>query len=329
MGFDSKFYIAAEAEMNAIRLKNERTAATRNSEIRSKYPDIAALSDELGSTSAKLFMLISDRTGDISARLKELEHENLRIQRQIRASLIEHGYPENYLDPVYSCTECKDTGISNGRRCRCFMEKVKQAASDELNRTSPLTLCSFGEFNLTYYDDTVPTHLGVTARKIMEYNLSVCKKYADNFHLPYSSLLMRGKTGLGKTHLSLSIASEILKKGHSVIYGSAPDFFRRIEKEHFGNSTNDTNTLDMLIKTDLLVLDDVGAEFDSKFYISAMYNIINDRLNSSLPTIVNTNLDHDEIKNRYGERIYSRLATMEELVFAGNDVRIMKQQSVQ
>ena len=120
----------------------------------------------------------------------------------------------------------------------------------------------------------------------------------------------------------------MLAKGYSVIYGSAPDIFRRIEKEHFG-SQSDTDTLDMVIKADLLVLDDVGAEFESKFYASAMYNIINDRLNASLPTIVSTNLEHSELEKRYGERTYSRLSTMDELLFRGSDVRVRKYQENQ
>lgn len=323
MAFDNKYYSAAEAEMSSLRAENTRTLAAHENEIKTKHPEIAALSDALAGTSAKLFMLISDKSGDISTKLAQLEQENLSIQAQLKAALKKHGYEENYLEPIYSCKICKDTGIAYGKRCSCFMEKVKKAASDDLNKSSPLRLCNFKDFSLSYYDDTLIAGIGTTARKIMEYNLSVCRKYADDFHLPYKSLLMRGKTGLGKTHLSLSIASEVLAKGYSVIYGSAPDIFRRIEKEHFNNQS-DEETLDMVIKADLLVLDDVGAEFESKFYVSAMYNIINDRMNASLPTIVSTNLEHSELGKRYGERTYSRLSTMDELFFAGSDVRIKK-----
>ena len=115
-----------------------------------------------------------------------------------------------------------------------------------------------------------------------------------------------------------------MEKGYSVIYGSAPDLLRRIEKEHFGNAADDTDTLELLTTTDLLVLDDLGAEFESKFYVSAFYNIINDRMNRSLPTVISTNLDLAEMEKRYGERISSRISTMKMLMFVGSDVRFLK-----
>lgn len=329
MGFDNKYYTNAENELNEIRVKNTRIQSSREKEIFEKYPDIAAINRQLLSTAGRLFTLIADKNGDISEKLKSLESENLNLQRDLKAALKKNGYPEDYLDPVYNCTICKDKGIVNGKRCSCYMNMVKKAASDELNLTSPLHLSHFDEFDITLYDDNEQTKLGATARKIMTKNLSFCKEYAENFHLPYKSVLIRGKTGLGKTHLSLSIASSVLEKGYSVIYCSAPDIFRRIEREHFGIVQSDTDTLDMLIKTDLLVLDDLGAEFESKFYSSVLYNIINDRLNYSLPIIINTNLELSEIETRYGERISSRIATMDKPIFVGSDIRAIKKRRQQ
>ena len=324
MGFDNKYFTQAENELNEIRLRNYRLQGSRENEIYEKYADIAAINRRLLSTSGRLLMLIADKNGDISEKLESLKKENLSLQQDMKTALKKYGYPENYLDPIYSCPVCKDKGTVNGRRCSCFMNMVKKAAADDLNSTSPLKLSSFDEFDLSLYDDTEQTRLGATARKIMAKNLSVCREYAENFHIPYTSLLIRGRTGLGKTHLSLSIASVVLEKGYSVIYCSAPDIFRKLEREQFGNAQSDTDTLEMLIKTDLLVLDDLGAEFDSKFYRSALYNIINDRMNYSLPMIINTNYELAELEERYGERIYSRMATMDKPIFIGSDIRAIK-----
>ena len=73
-------------------------------------------------------------------------------------------------------------------------------------------------------------------------------------------IFMYGNTGLGKTHLSLAIAGVVAAKGYSVAYGTAQDLLRRIENEHFGRA-EDAGTLDTLLSSDLLVLDDLGAEF--------------------------------------------------------------------
>ena len=322
MGFDNKYYLAAENEINAIQQKNRRTESARLAEVREKFPDIAAILDTLTGTSSKLFLLIADNGNNIKQKLEDLETENVEAQAKLKKALISHGYPENYLDNIYDCKLCKDTGISDGKRCRCFTDKVRKAAAADINSYSALQLKTFDSFDLSYYDDKTVTPFGATARKIMEYNLNYCKEYADDFHLPYKSLVMRGKTGLGKTHLSLAIVSAVIEKGYNAIYGSAPDIFKMINQEYYGKTDGNTDTLGMMISADLLVLDDVGAEFDSQFYRSMLYTIVNDRTSASLPTVINTNLDHKEIEARYGERVYSRMSSMEELLFTGSDVRI-------
>ncbi|MBQ8614442.1 MAG: ATP-binding protein [Ruminiclostridium sp.] len=324
MSFDEKFYRTAENEINARRAGNERVLAANEREIKQKFPEIYALNRSLAGTTGKLFRLINEHKSkeEFEAAFAELEAENLRLQTQLRQSLVRMGYAPDYLDLHYSCSLCRDTGVYDGRRCECFMEAVKRAAAADLNRSSPLNLSDFSDFSLMYYDDKQITPMGATAREIMAENLDYCRNYAENFHLPCDGILMRGRTGLGKTHLSLSIAGVVINKGYSVIYGSAPDLFRKAEQEHFGRE--DGNTVPMLMDSDLLILDDIGAEFESKFYSSLFYNIINNRMNAAKPTIVSTNLEISELITRYGERTVSRLATMDELIFAGTDVRLQR-----
>lgn len=320
MGFDSRYFDEAESELEAVRMRNQRIAEMRIDEINEKCPDTAALRRELAGTSAKLIALITEKPENVHERIAELEKENLALQERMRVSLVKHGYPEDYLAPVYNCRICRDTGIVDDRRCSCFMDIVKKKAADHLNSVTPLKLCGFEDFSLAYYDDARPTDLGPTSRKIMAKNLEECKKYAEDFHIPYKSLLLRGKTGLGKTHLSLSIASEVINKGYSVIYGSVPDLMRRLDKEKFEGG----EVLDMLTTADLLILDDLGAEIDNRMYVSVLYTIINSRMNASLPMVINTNLTPAELERKYDERVSSRLYTIDELIFVGSDVRVMK-----
>ncbi len=324
MGFESKFYSAAETQLSLIKQRNANLLAQREREIAEKHPEIIAIQRKLGATTAGIISLIGSGVEEFEARVNEIEAENLSLQASLKAKLRSFGYPENYLDMPYSCGICKDTGINGNSRCSCYMDMVKKAAAEELNRSSPMKLSSFGEFSLNYYDDSRVTDLGVTAREVMEETLRVCKEYAEDFHIPYKNLFLHGKTGLGKTHLSLSIASAVLEKGYSVIYGSAADLFRKIEKEQFNRNYDGPDTLEALETADLLILDDVGAEFETKFYTSALYNILNNRMNASLPTIISSNLEEDEIKERYGERIMSRILTMTNLDFAGSDIRVIK-----
>ena len=106
----------------------------------------------------------------------------------------------------------------------------------------------------------------------------------------------------------------------------APAVFRTIKNDHFSRENSQHDTIDMLIHSDLLVLDDLGAEteLDAKINTSVLYNIINDRQNASLPTIINSNLDLCGLEERYGERIVSRISSMDTLLFAGKDIRSIK-----
>ena len=81
----------------------------------------------------------------------------------------------------------------------------------------------------------------------------------------------------------------------------------------------------MLESCDLLTLDDLGTEFGSAFYTSCLYNIINTRMLSRLPTVISTNLTQAQLQERYGDQIASRITgTFVPLVFAGRDIRQLK-----
>ena len=166
--------------------------------------------------------------------------------------------------------------------------------AEELNSNAQLTLSSFDSFKLSYYsgDDYF----------VMERILAFTRQYAANFKSDSESILMFGRTGLGKTHLSLAIANEVLAKGYGVIYDSIINILGRIENEKFSYS-HSTETLDLVMDTELLILDDLGTEYESKFYNSTIYNIINTRLNRGMPTIISTNMDFRQIAERYDERV--------------------------
>ena len=193
----------------------------------------------------------------------------------------------------------------------------------ELNNSSAMNLCSFDTFDLNFYPEDSESTIGVSVRRIMEANYKFCRDYADKFSLPCVGILMNGGTGLGKTHLSLAIGKEVIEKGYSVIYGSAPDLLKRIENEKFRGS-DEADTAQLLYECDLLIIDDLGAEFESKFNDSVIYNLLNTRMNAGKPVIASTNFQTSELQKRYGDRIASRLFTMEILTFYGNDIRLMK-----
>lgn len=316
---NKQIYSAAEEIVLDRRMKAQYTSAVRKAEVEAKIPEIAELNRYLSGISMRLMAIFSSGENP-EAGIEKEKKDNAAAQIMIEQQLVMHGYPKDYLEMPYTCKLCGDTGTYNGKRCECFKNIVKNLFVNQLNKKAQVNLSSFDTFRLAYYDKYQDAMRGV-------YNY--CVKYAENFNPASSgSILMYGKTGLGKTHLSLAIANEAIAKGYSVVYDSAVNFFRQIENEHFGRDTSGKDTLELILSADLLIMDDLGAEYDSKFYVSTLYNIVNTRINRSLPVIISTNLSTEQIEAKYDARITSRIfAEYDSLKFVGNDIRHIKKQN--
>ncbi|MBQ8767817.1 MAG: ATP-binding protein, partial [Clostridia bacterium] len=262
--------------------------------------------------------------------LNRIREKNKQLREERKNLLKALKLPEDYLDVKYTCEKCQDTGVvedydderrvSYGTKlCSCHNELLKKYASEKMSKMTPLELSSFEDFDLSYYPNK-----NINGENPYEEMTSVydnCRKYAEKFSTDSQSLYFYGRTGLGKTHLSLAIANEALKKGYNVLYGSVITFLNKIEREKFGK-TDSFETEDVLINADLLILDDLGAEFSTPFIVSAIYNIINSRIARNVPTIISSNLNLEELKARYPESVASRIiGTFTPVEFIGKDIR--------
>ena len=326
MAYSKEIYEKALTEIKMRRSAAERSAENRCKELYKQCPDLKYIDEKLSETGTMLVKAFSSAPEDAEKILKKLKNTNSKLNKEKRAILTAMGLPEDYLDVHYNCKKCGDTGfyeerddekgVSYGTKlCSCHIELLKKLAGEEMALQTPLELSSFADFDLSYYKDSKESF------EQMKYIFETCVKYSQNFDLDSPSLLFYGRTGLGKTHLSLSIANEIIKKGYNVIYGSVNNFFSKIEYEKF-NRGNDTYTLDLLCDADLLILDDLGMEFSTAFTNSVLYTVINTRICKNLPTVISTNLSPDELRDKYHESIVSRIVgTFETLEFLGRDVR--------
>ena len=316
----------AKRRIDRRRMNQQLALSARLEEIREKTPEVIEVRRKLAMTSAEVSKLILQKSTDIAAGIARIEEVNLDLQAREKKLLQEGGYPEDYLEMRYDCPLCKDTGFVDGRRCRCLQEEMQRLAVEDLNRSSPLQASRFEDFDLSFYPDQIDPKTGQNPRLVMARVLRYCQQYAEGFRPDSPGIFMFGATGLGKTHLSLAIAGVVAAKGYSVAYGSVQDLLRRIENEHFGRA-EDAGTLDTLLSADLLILDDLGTEFDSPFSRSTIYNILNNRISASKPLILSTNLLPEEIEGKYTPRIVSRLFTqLVQMRFIGRDVRQLRRQ---
>ncbi len=224
---------------------------------------------------------------------------------------------------TYNCDICKDSGRVSGKICECVKREAAAVIAEALSREMPLESCRFDNFDLSYYPDATDEK-NQNPRRRMTSILNLCRDYVSTFNPQTSkNLLFTGDSGLGKTHLTLSIVSGVIEKGYLPIYGSAENLFSAVEAERF--SGEGRGNYDALLNCDLLVIDDLGAEHATAFTKSVLYNFINTRILTGKPTVINTNLTMKQLEERYTPRVSSRLiGNYEGHRFIGRDIRQQK-----
>ena len=326
MGYSKDIYEAANRKLSLIRQENEAKSQQRREIFFMKYPRSGEIEKLLSSTAIKVAKSVL-RGANTKEQLTYLKEQNLKLQDELHQILKSQGLSDDYLDIKYSCKKCKDTGYIDGKMCTCLKKLLKQEAYNKVNSLSPLSLSTFDTFSLEYYPDTPIKEGYPSSYKRMCDIFNYVKRYAETFDKNSKSLLLQGATGLGKTHLSLAIANEVLNKGYGVIYGSVPNILSKLEKERFryNKAFEQDETEQYLNECDLLILDDLGTEFSTNFSNSMIYNIVNTRIMYSKPTIISTNLSMKELEKAYTERLVSRfMGNNIRLVFLGKDIRQQK-----
>lgn len=307
----------------ALRHRNEqahRALLNRRVKLYKEYPMLQELEDNLKTTGLRIAQVTFARKNNFKEGVESIIAQNQTDQLKIKQILTQAGYSEDYLSTPFTCKECNDSGYVLGIRCECFKKLLSEKRIEYFNSKSQFkdNYC-FEQFYLDYYIDPAD-------RNHMTNVFNNCVEYAMNFSSNSKNIIMMGGTGLGKTHLSFSIAKYIVERGFSSLHFSAPELFRILNDEFFGKGQAGVNTIDAIKEADLFILDDLGAEVDGKVVIPMLYNIIEARLNSGKPTIISTNLPLIAIEKKYNDKIASRLLAYLGLKFAGKDIRQIKLQ---
>lgn len=328
MAYSRRLHERVRAEIEERKLFAEHTAEENRKKLLEEHPEFQEIEAQLVNIGIEIIFAASIPDVHRERELEKIKKKNEALLEERAKLLKKYKLPENYLETHYTCPICCDRGtyeerddernVSYGfKYCECYKALLKKYAASDLNKITPLELSSFDEFDIGLYPDN---KTGDSPREAMGYVFNSCKSYAKSFDLDSVSLYFYGRTGLGKTHLSLAIANEVIKKGYNVIYGSVINFLNKMEKEKFGRA--DTDTESILVEADLLILDDLGAEFSTAYTNSALYNLLNSRICRGVPTIISSNLDLEEIKSRYPESIASRIiGTFSTVEFIGDDIR--------
>ena len=324
MAYDGKVLRQATLRFDEDKQRRQEQQRQRQQQVYQQCPELEGIQREIRGTMGEIIASALRRGTDPLPAIRVIRDKNLSLQRRRAELLAQLGYPEDYLSEKPRCPLCGDTGYRGGEICRCLKVYYVEEQRKELSKLLDLGSQSFDTFDTDWYSDQRAPGKTKSAREHMEWVYDTCVEYAHNFGKKPANLLLFGRPGLGKTHLSAAIAREVSGKGFSVVYDTAGHIFERFEAQKFGRDEAERD-VERVLNCDLLILDDLGTEMVTTFVQSALYQIINGRLLEKKSTIVSTNLMPEAIAQRYSGQIASRIEGEYQLLpFVGEDIRVLK-----
>lgn len=308
-------------------LRSRHRAEERRLEVLSAIPSLRELDERIRQIS--LEHARNTLSGEAGESSRSLQAQIDDITKEKEALLVSHGFPADYLKPVFACPDCQDTGYIDGARCHCFEKEIVNFLYSQSNLQDILEQENFTHFNLEYYpDDYMDESTAKTPRDNMRDILAAAHAFVDNFETGRDNLLLYGNTGVGKTFLTNCIAKELLDRSYTVVYLTSLKLFDILETYKFDRELSQAEknaTVSYILDSDLLIIDDLGTEMNNSFTSSQLYRCIDTRLNHGRSTVISTNLSFDDLREQYSERIFSRITSNYTLLkITGDDIRLKK-----
>lgn len=313
-------------EYERKRDNNVREQQIRKREAYEKVPAIEKIDEKIFETGLNMTKNILGNPQSYESNLKRAQAEMERLKMEKAYLLTEANIPLDYMDIVYDCDKCEDKGyLDSGEQCFCLKQNLVSRAYEMSNIEGMLERENFNTFDINVFSDESVPGEPLTAKENMSEIAGTAQNFCNNFELKNGeNLLFYGTTGLGKTFLSSCIAKEVIDNGNVVIYQTAFTILDIIERYRFQRGDKKLNEYqyNLLLNSDLLIIDDLGTEVSNSFTNAEIFNIVNARIISNKKTIISTNLTPKEISEIYTDRVFSRvLDKFRTIKFYGNDLR--------
>ncbi len=317
-----KIYLEVLNDLERTRTKTKAQLDARISEVHQKVPQIKYIEIEIQKIYSSLFeQVFSPNAKEFVLNAKEKINT---LKQQQEKLLIENNFSKNYLKQSHECGICEDLGFIENKPCRCFKQKLIDRYFGMSNlKKDILKHENFNTFNINNYSEEVDVLFNKSPKENAERAYSICKRFVEVFGKKCVNLVIYGNTGLGKTFLCNCIAKEILEKGCTVLYTTAPKLFKELKECYFNNNIKENN---MIFNADLLIIDDLGTEVSTIVSGTELFNIINSRIITQKSTVISTNFSPNELQDMYSDRIVSRIfgADYVRIQLFGEDIRLIK-----
>lgn len=238
---------------------------------------------------------------------EKMRLDGLENNRLLRARLQALDLPADYLDETYRCPICRDTGYTDeipAKFCACFERALR------LRQFEDGTMAGLEEQNFQTFDADLIRRANPepgAAERLLGACV-YCEGYADKYpRNERENIVFTGPGGVGKTFLLNAVFARIVERGHSGIRVTAYRMLEAMRKKHMGAEA-DAESFESMIAAPILLIDDLGTEpMLRNVTVEYLFTLLNERCAKRLHTVVATNLSPNQIKDRYGERVASRL----------------------
>ena len=284
--------------------------------VNKTIPKYQEISNQISSLSVEHASRLLD--GDTSA-MAELKETIAQLRDAKNQLLLNAGLPADYLELQYECSHCKDSGYIGTEKCHCFKQQIISLLYKQSNIQDMLSENNFASLSYDFYEGEDLLHFKNAVK--------TCKDFIDCFNSGYHNLFFYGTVGTGKSFLSGCVAKELMDSGHSVIYFSSTGLFEKLSQVSFDYHAKDelADLYEDLYSCDLLIIDDLGTELTTNFSSSQFFSCLNERILRKKSTIISTNLSLQELRDRYSDRIFSRITSNFKLCkITGPDIRMYK-----
>jgi DNA replication protein DnaC len=311
---NSEIYKNTENQLDKIRSGNIKIIESRREDI---FKEISDIKGHYLKIAQNAILYSQYAIKDELHALEELKNTNDMLEDEIRSLLYKNGYPPDFLDPIYDCKECCDTGyVANGNkrlRCRCFFAHASNTIYSLPEFALPRDI-SFSSFDDSLFEGDRMPSLKKTLEKFCIGNIT-------------KHLYVFGKTGTGKTFFLVSMAKLLKENKVPSLYINSNNLFR-VTQEHkasvFSEQKTDPFLYNYIYSSKVLLIDDLGTEAITPSKYSELLEIISQRIRTERSTIIASNLSPIDLKKMYDERIYSRIiGSFDNIKLPGDDLRII------
>lgn len=325
MQYEEQAYRRLLRQYEETRMQHQKEQRVRREKLYTELPGLAALDQQIAEASASAARAALDGN---TAALEQLAATNRLISHRREELLQNAGYPADILELTYTCPDCKDTGFTGNEKCHCFKQALTSALSKNSIPAHVLEKENFDTFSFSYYDNlTADPQLHLTPQDNIRKVIADARRFVEEFDTGCRNLLIYGNTGVGKTFLTNCIAKALMDTAHHVVYMTPHALFEAFEAHRFDHSDapEDATLYHYIFHCDLLIIDDLGTELSNTFTNSWLYTCINERYLHQKATVISTNLSLEQLRDRYSERIFSRITGNYILLkLIGKDIRVLK-----